>query len=185
MTCHRCKDERRRDGDPEIWIPQSVYRELGEHVGADKSSEAGGILLGCELHSDVSEAIVVIVQQALRARSAIGSATRLHFCPSDWLEFDRVGESVRAIGLQWRPVGWYHSHPAMPIKLSSLDLEVCTVFEKSAGIALVIDPVGDVGGIFVRGREGYQPNQPRGFWEMHDVQSTSLVHWTNLEKCPA
>ena len=79
-------------------------------------------------------------------------------------------------------VGWYHSHPDLNIFLSHWDLDVCKEFDRRQNpIALVVDPVKRRGGFFVRGKNGYQPQQAQGFLERHDLQESSIVDWINLK----
>ena len=79
-------------------------------------------------------------------------------------------------------VGWYRSHPDLNIFLSHWDLDVCKeLTARQNPIALVVDPVKRRGGFFVRGKNGYQPQQAQGFLERHDLQESSIVDWINLK----
>jgi proteasome lid subunit RPN8/RPN11 len=176
------RDEQRRPGDCDIILPQSVYRQIVEHLGSDTGRELGGLLLGYEVFAPGSVRSAVVIVAALPAPHTEGTATRLTFPEETWSEFDKKTGELEGHGLVLRRVGWYHSHPALSIFLSHWDLDVCEQFRRPTHLALVVDPVGDTGGFFVRGREGFRQDSPQGFYELCDLQSDSMVTWKNMEE---
>lgn len=175
----KCAGERRRPGDCEVFLLQSVYLRVMEHLASDTSRELGGLLLGVELEAAHGGKAVVILH-ALPAEHSEGTPVRLAMTERTWERFNEVTGGYEQSGLKLRRVGWYHSHPNIPIFLSSYDLDVCTVFPQPTHVALVADPVQDRGGVFVNGVGGYHPRHPQGFVELCDLRPESVVSWRNL-----
>jgi proteasome lid subunit RPN8/RPN11 len=179
----RCTAEDRRPGDCDIVVLQSAYRRIVEHLQTDTVNEQGGLLFGYEIHSPDSTRTTVVVLNAQPGQFTEGSPTRLSFPEECWLEFERVEDQFRDLGLApMRRVGWYHSHPNLGIFLSHWDLDVCSVFTRPTHLALVVDPVRDLAGFFVRGDEGFRQHSPQGFWELCDLRGETVVTWRNMEQ---
>ncbi|HZI18329.1 MAG TPA: Mov34/MPN/PAD-1 family protein [Pyrinomonadaceae bacterium] len=179
MTLHKCQGEERRPGDCEVAVLQSAYQRVVEHLSADTSREHGGLLLGYELRAQ-GRPPTVVVTHSLPAKHTRGTPTSLTFTTETWEDFERQTDQLGDLGLQ--RVGWYHSHPNLSVFLSGHDLDVCTNFPRPTHVALVVDPVKDNGGFFVRGagREGFRPHSPQGFIELHDRSEISVVTWRNM-----
>jgi proteasome lid subunit RPN8/RPN11 len=176
-TIHRFSEENRRNGDCDVWILQSVFRQVVDHLAHDTSREHGGLLLGYEIESAEGKPAVVVAH-SLPANHTHGSPVRLEIKEDSWAEWDRISDRyVRGYG--WRRVGWYHSHPGIRIFLSKWDLDVCRDWERPTHVAMVVDPVGNQGGFFVRGKEGFRSESPQSFLEIHNVSSESIVVWGN------
>lgn len=180
MTQHTCEGEARRPGDCEIFMLQSVYQGIVEHLKSDTAREHGGLLLGYELYAPGSA--TVVITHSLTAQHTKGTPTSLSFEPETWAEFDRQTDQMNEMGLKLQRVGWYHSHPNIAIFLSGWDIDVCTNFTRPNHLALVVDPVRDNGGFFVRGigKEGFRQHVPQGFIELHDEHDKSVVTWKNM-----
>jgi proteasome lid subunit RPN8/RPN11 len=176
----RCDGESRRPGDCDIILTQSAYRRIEEHLTSDTSRELGGLLLGYEVHSPDAGCSTVFVAHVLPGLHTEGTPTRLVLSEDTWAEFNRVTDALSQHGLTLERVGWYHSHPGIAIFLSPWDLDVCTLFTRPTHLALVVDPVRDAGGFFVRGRDGFRTDSPQGFSEFCDLQSKSVVTWNNV-----
>jgi proteasome lid subunit RPN8/RPN11 len=177
-TLHRSREENRRSGDCDVWILQSVYRQVVDHLTHDTSREHGGLLLGYEIDSNAGRS--VMVAHSLPANHTKGSPVRLEIKEDSWAEWDRISDRyTRDHG--WRRIGWYHSHPGIRIFLSRWDLDVCRDWERPTHVALVVDPVGNQGGFFVRGEEGFRSDSPQSFFEIHNVSSRSIVTWSNID----
>jgi proteasome lid subunit RPN8/RPN11 len=177
-TLHRSREENRRKGDCDVWILQSAYRQVVDHLTHDTSREHGGLLLGYE--ADVGGRPAVVIAHSLPANHTKGSPVRLEIKEDSWAEWDRISDRyTRDYG--WRRIGWYHSHPGIRIFLSRWDLDVCRDWERPTHVAMVVDPVGSQGGFFVRGEEGFRSDSPQSFFEIHNVSASSLVTWSNLD----
>jgi proteasome lid subunit RPN8/RPN11 len=166
----------------DVVVRQTAYRRIVEHLSADTSREYGGLLLGFEAPLSHTGKIAVWVISALPAQYTEGTRSRLTFTQETWAEFDNQTEQLRKLGIALKRIGWYHSHPGHGIFLSPYDLNVCADFCRPTHVALVVDPIRNEGGFFVRGSEGYAPDDPQGFWELCDVQIQSLVIWRNLTR---
>jgi proteasome lid subunit RPN8/RPN11 len=173
--------EDRRPGDCEILFGQAAYLRIVEHLASDTSRELGGLLLGHEIVSEDGSRSTVVVTHSLAARHSKGTPVRLAMTAETWAEFERVTDFLEEQGLGLKRIGWYHSHPNLSIFLSGYDLDVCTVFTRPTQLALVVDPVRDTGGFFVRGTEGFRTHSPQGFWELSDRQANSVVTWKNMK----
>jgi hypothetical protein len=150
-------------------------------LNSDVSRELGGLLLGYEEPSANVEPARIYIVNAIEAKHTQGSSASLVFTEDTWLEFDRVITN-NTNDARIRRLGWYHSHPNLSIFLSKYDLDVCSVFPRPTHIALVVDPIRNEGGFFVRGLDGYRSTHPQGFWEYQDITSDSLVTWKNMTK---
>lgn len=175
------KSERRRPGDCTVIFARSAYNKVVEHLSRDVSREHGGLLLGHVAASPFSDEFAVWVMEALPAKHTKGSRSRLTFTQDTWADFDDVTEHLRRRGLEYKRVGWYHSHPSFGVFLSSYDLNVCEDFRLPTHVALVYDPINHEGGFFVRGEMGYDPRGPQGFREFPNTQPMPPVDWRNIE----
>jgi proteasome lid subunit RPN8/RPN11 len=179
-TFHRSREENRRSGDCDVWILQTAYRQVVDHLSHNTTREHGGLLLGFEVDTGALQPTVVVAH-SLPANHTEGSPTRLEIKENSWAEWDRISDHyARRDGL--RRVGWYHSHPGIRIFLSRWDLDVCRAFDRSTHVALVVDPVGNQGGFFVRGEEGFRSDGPQSFYEVHNFLPESIVTWTNVSR---
>jgi proteasome lid subunit RPN8/RPN11 len=184
LTLYRCHDQQRQSGDYNILFSQKAYRDVVRHLKADTAREHGGLLLGYATGTSGPAIPTVFVTHALPAKHTAGTPTSLTFTNETWAEWDIVAEEFLRLGIDLQRVGWYHSHPNIEIFLSRYDLDVCTTFDRlKCPVALVVDPIRDRGGFFIRGREGYQPHSPKGFWEIH-AEAEAGVEWRNLEQVP-
>jgi proteasome lid subunit RPN8/RPN11 len=158
---------------------QSVYRQVVDHLSHDTSREHGGLLLGYEIQSD-GVGPAVVVAHSLPAHHTKGTPVRLEIQEDSWAEWDRICDRY-ARGYGWRRVGWYHSHPGIRIFLSRWDLDVCRDWERPTHVAMVVDPIDNRGGFFVRGEEGFRSDSPQSFFEIHNVSFGSIVTWSNVD----
>ncbi len=175
----RTTREKMRPADGEVYLPQSVYREVMAHLSSDTSRELGGLLLGEVVPTSAVGPAGVLIRSALAARFSSSDRTHLTFTEETWVDFDRRIDAVPELR-DLRRVGWYHSHPGMAVFLSHYDLDVCSLFSQRFHVALVVDPVGHHGGFFVNGDGGYRTHVPQGFWELRDLQPRSLVTWKDV-----
>lgn len=180
LTRHAPAREKMLAADCDIIITQSLYRKIVGHLSSDTSVEQGGLLLGYEETHPSWPRPVVIIDRALEAKHTVGHLAHLTFTHETWLEFERETDELRERGIERRRVGWYHSHPGHGIFLSGYDLDVCENFNRPTHVALVVDPVNDDGGFFVRGEAGFRSNTPQGFWEWHDLSVESVVSWKSM-----
>jgi proteasome lid subunit RPN8/RPN11 len=183
LTRFQCDGESKRAKECNIVFPQSVYRKVMEHLSQETAREHGGFLLGYEFHPSDAATPTVLIEDAVPARYTEGTPVRLTFTTASWRALDDVMDKRCELGRALKRVGWYHSHPNISIFLSHWDLDVCTTFARRRyPIALVVDPVRNLGGFFVGGTKGYEPRSPRGFHELRDEQKESIVAWGNMTR---
>ena len=160
-------------GDFRVFFLEGVYPEILEHISRTPDIESGGILVGHpfrDWEQNVTYVIIVgIVTQDSQNRSLV------HFTVSP--EDIRISRDIlqeRYPGLV--PVGWYHSHPGHGVFLSSQDMTIVrSIYNLSYCIALVIDPMNGIEGIFI-GPEGIPIHENR------NAQIGTL--WTEITKSP-
>jgi proteasome lid subunit RPN8/RPN11 len=182
-TSHKCTGEKDEARACEVVMLQSVYRKVVDHLTRDTTREHGGFLLGYESTLSDSHAPSVVVTDAIAANHTEGTAVRLTFTNETWRDLDdQIAEKYAATQPAPERIGWYHSHPNISIFLSHWDLDVCTTYgRRKHPVALVVDPIVRRGGFFIGGPKGYDARAPQGFWEVHDLQSESVVDWINTK----
>jgi proteasome lid subunit RPN8/RPN11 len=184
FTLYRCHNEQNRPGDYNILFSKKAYGDVVRHLKEDTKREHGGLLLGYATGTSGPGTPTVVVILALRAKQASGTPTSLTFAVETWRDWDNVDVQLKNLGLPLQRVGWYHSHPNLNIFLSRYDLDVCTLFDRlKCPVALVVDPVKDLGGFFIRSADGYHPNSPKGFWEIHGEEESGVA-WRNVNPVP-
>jgi proteasome lid subunit RPN8/RPN11 len=181
-TLYRCDGQTEMSPGCDIIFPQSLYQKVVGHLSQDATREHGGFLLGYELPATDSAGPTVAVTDAIAAQYTEGSPVRLAFTTETWRDLDKqISEKYKEPGKVPQRIGWYHSHPDIAIFLSHWDLDVCKTYDRrKTPIALVVDPVKNRGGFFVGGKNGYRPQSPQGFYEHRDLQSETIVTWTNM-----
>jgi proteasome lid subunit RPN8/RPN11 len=122
----------------------------------------------------------IVIDAFLEARHIEHSPVRLTFTSDTLVDVqERLEESYPDKQI----VGWYHSHPALSIFLSSYDIFLHkNFFPQPWHVALVVDPVAKQGGFF-----RYSTSKPPyinplayyGFYELGNKDS--VVDWNNLE----
>jgi proteasome lid subunit RPN8/RPN11 len=180
FTLHQCLDEKREPGDPNVLCSHTVIQNVLRHLKQDTTREHGGLLLGYETALGSGDVPTVLVLHSLPAKNTVGSKTHVTFGDATWEEFDNYRRKLDALGLHLQRVGWYHSHPDIKIFLSPYDLDVNKTFDgRKNPIALVIDPINHRAGFFVRGKVGYRPYSPQGYWEFRSP-GESPDEWDNM-----
>lgn len=115
---------------------------IRRHVDGDTSVERGGILVG----TGDSQSGLVVVVDAVEARSARGEVASLTFTHDTWDEVNDIIDREHA-GLSI--VGWYHSHPRFGVFLSDHDLFIHkNFFPAPHHVAFVRDPIDGSEGFF-------------------------------------
>lgn len=112
-----------------LYILPSAFTELDMHIKWNKksrenSNEQGGILVG-SIYRDKNSQIVCGVVRHVIPSTRVGNAAYIQFSHEDWIlmyrEFEEKylfsGENDSSL----RVVGWYHTHPNMPVNMSDID----------------------------------------------------------------
>lgn len=119
-----------------VRIGNNLSRSVRMFLDEDRARERGGFLLGVRgsMYGEPTD-----VRAFVGCPDAPGSAASLTFRPEDW-QLAHSHSSVRSGDLDI--VGWVHSHPDMPVFLSSADRFIQRHFFPGDGqFAWVIDPV--------------------------------------------
>lgn len=165
---------------PNIFMSQYAYREVNAHAESEPDLEIGGMLIGQALLT-LEKVMFVIIERALEARHVQQSATHVTFTSETLTDVhNRLDEEYPGRQI----LGWYHSHPALTVFLSSMDVWLHShFFQQPWHVALVIDPYVNHGGFFYRagGAVDYvHPKHYTGFYELIEPGDTSIVTWYNL-----
>ena len=164
-----------------VFITQKAYIRANVHVNSDLDNEMGGWLIGSWKEDQITGEEYIVIERSLPALyTKRGSAYLTFTQDSQVAMFDVMEEKFPDKEL----VGWYHSHPKMSLFLSSYDLFIHNhFFPHPWQVALVIEPHTNVGGFFIRDRDGNLDNQGYfGFHELVERGKQSVVHWTNLKE---
>jgi len=114
---------------PELFFVREAFNELNEHINWGKSTSAnireqGGILVGTVFKDKKKNNICGIVYHIIRSVQE-GDATYIQFTHDDWIqmyrEFDDKYTHTESAEVELRVIGWYHTHPNMPVNISGID----------------------------------------------------------------
>jgi proteasome lid subunit RPN8/RPN11 len=163
----------------QVFVARKAYLRLEEHSASDLESEVGGILVGAWSLDDELGMEFIIVEAALPARFTRQGSVYLTFTQDSLVDLHAEMDEHYP---DKQIVGWYHTHPGMGVFLSSYDAWLHQhFFPEPWQVALVIDPVSQVGGFFIRQADGIlDPARCFGFHELDGTSDRSFVHWNNL-----
>jgi len=121
-----------------------AYAGMTAHATEDVSFEICGVLVG-DWGRD-ADGPFVTVRNYVRCDSAAKKFAEVTFTHESW---SHINKEMDTKFQDQRIVGWYHSHPNFGIFLSDRDVFIQQNFFSGPGqIALVIDPVRKVEGVF-------------------------------------
>ena len=147
-----------RTSDFRVYVDPRVYDATLAHAAEDVSFEICGVLVG-ELSRD-ADGPFVNVRNYIRCDSAEKKFAEVTFTHESWSQINREMDTKFQ---DQQIVGWYHSHPNFGIFLSDRDFFIQQNFFSGPGqIALVIDPVRKIEGVF-EWRHGATAPTPR-YW---------------------
>ena len=127
-----------------VFFDPQVYAATLAHAAEDVSFEICGVLVG-DLCRD-ADGPFVNVRNYIRCDSAEKKFAEVTFTHESWSQINREMDTKFQ---DQRIVGWYHSHPNFGIFLSDRDFFIQQNFFSGPGqIALVIDPVRKIEGVF-------------------------------------
>src|SRR6185369_3929322 len=121
-----------------------VHSGTHQHAAHDTSVEICGVLVGrWEKDNDGPYAVIT---EFIRCDNAAQKFAEVTFTHESWAQINREMDTKFQ---DLRIVGWYHSHPNFGIFLSDRDFFIQQNFFSGPGqIALVIDPVRKIEGVF-------------------------------------
>lgn len=120
-----------------IYVKPGTLRTIFRHV-CRESTEAGGLLVGrCHKRNEDYD---IALTAALPATTALGTGSSLLFTADSWLEALRAKDSSHRDDLV---LGWYHSHPGIPLVPSDEDVALQSgFFPRPWNIFIIVDPLG-------------------------------------------
>lgn len=112
-----------------LYILPPAVSEIDEHIGwkictPTNLREQGGILIGNVYRDRESQLICGVVHHVIPSVKA-GNATYIQFSHEDWTlmykEFEERFSASSRGAQPLRIIGWYHTHPNMPVRMSAID----------------------------------------------------------------
>jgi proteasome lid subunit RPN8/RPN11 len=166
-----------------VFFTQPAFVRVCSQAGRDMDNEVGGALVGQWRIDRRSGEQFIVVEAALPARFTRHGSAFLTFTQDSLVAMHEEQEERYP---KKRIVGWFHTHPRMGVFLSDYDLWLHRhFFPEPWQVALVIEPHTQVGGFFIRTRDGnLDPHHYHGFLEILAFSGQSLMYWKNLEPAP-
>lgn len=130
--------------DKNIYIMQSVYKEIHDFTKDKLTIESGGMLLGYTIQT--SGKTNIIIDAFIEGKYSEGTPTTLKFTHDTW---DYVHKEVDSRYPDEKILGWIHTHPNFGIFLSNYDKFIQqNFFNDDNQIAYVVDPIQHTEGFF-------------------------------------
>ena len=127
-----------------IYISQSVYKEIHKFTKNKTTNESGGMLIGTVVEEFGKTNIVI--SGFVEAKFCEATPTTLKFTHETWkfvhkeIEKKHKGKKI---------VGWIHTHPDFGIFLSEYDKFIHqNFFSEAYQVAYVVDPIQDIEGFY-------------------------------------
>ena len=130
--------------DKNIYILQSVYKEIHEFTKDKLTVESGGMLMGYTVQANGKTNI--IIDGFIEGKHSEGTPTTLKFTHETW---DYVHKEADEHFPNDKIIGWIHTHPNFGIFLSNYDKFIHqNFFNDENQIAYVVDPIQHIEGFF-------------------------------------
>lgn len=131
--------------DFRVSLTEAVHQGIWKHASENLTVEICGVLVGL-WHKD-DDGPYASITQYIRCDGATQKFAEVTFTHDSWAQINKEMDSKYQ---DLRIIGWYHSHPNFGIFLSDRDGFIQQNFFSGPGqIALVVDPVRKIEGIFV------------------------------------
>ena len=130
--------------DKNIYISQSVYKEIHKFTINKTENESGGFLVG-KIVEELGKANIII-SGFIEAKYSTGTPTTLTFTQETWNYLNKELEKKYS---SCKVLGWIHTHPDFGIFLSEYDKFIQTnFFNQDYQVAYVIDPIQNIEGFY-------------------------------------
>ena len=130
--------------DKNIYILQSVYKEIHVFTKDKLTIESGGMLMGYIVQANGKSNI--IIDGFIEGKYSEGTPTTLKFTHETW---DYVHKEADSNFPNDKIIGWIHTHPNFGIFLSNYDKFIHqNFFNDENQIAYVVDPIQHIEGFF-------------------------------------
>lgn len=166
----------------QVEISQVALRQIEGHSSSDLSRELGGVLMGHVIEED--ETFLVKVEAALPVKTEDHGPIHFTFTADAWAQLHKD----RAVSFpDLDIVGWFHTHPNLGVFYSADDVIVhSAAFVMPWQVGLVFDPILGEGCLVGWQDSSDDESKPKlssidGFYELLDVEETSVVNWRFVE----
>ena len=171
----------------ELFVAQTVLRDVRSHLIGSPNDEPYGFLLGHVVYCPWTRAPYVVIDAVRRETHDAPHSGELDTFRRSWASASREARRRRG-----QIIGWYHQHGVLGLRLSQSDLQLHEEFFPEAwhcALLIVPGPQGVVGGFIQRaGRASLYRKGISGFYELVDLDAKlidnkkpSVVDWTNYE----
>lgn len=127
-----------------IYILQSVYKEIHKFTQNKTTNESGGMLVGTVLEEFGKTNI--IISGFVEAKYCEATPTTLKFTHETW---EYVHKEIEKKHPEKKIVGWIHTHPDFGIFLSEYDKFIHqNFFNEDYQVAYVVDPIQKIEGFY-------------------------------------
>ncbi len=127
-----------------IYISQSVYKEIHKFTENKTTNESGGVLVGNVVEEFGKTNI--IINGFVEAKHCESTPTTLKFTHETW---EYVHKEIDKKFPKQKIVGWIHTHPDFGIFLSEYDKFIHeNFFKEEYQIAYVVDPIQNMEGFY-------------------------------------
>ncbi len=134
----------RVEEDKNIYIAQSVYKEIHKFTKDKTTNESGGVLLGTVIEEFGKTNIVI--KGFIEAKYCEGTPTTLKFTHESW---EYIHKEADKRFPNYKILGWIHTHPNFGIFLSEYDKFIQeNFFKEDNQIAYVVDPIQGIEGFY-------------------------------------
>ena len=130
--------------DKNIYIAQSVYKQIHKFTKDKTENESGGVLLGNVIEEFGKTNI--IIRGFIEAKYCEGTPTTLKFTHETW---EYIHSEAAKKYPKYKILGWIHTHPDFGIFLSEYDKFIQeNFFKEDDQIAYVVDPIQKIEGFY-------------------------------------
>lgn len=162
---------KKEDRDIHVLVSSEAFGEIDRHTSTETEREVGGFLIGRP--SEWQGQAYVEIVSALAGKTLSSSAVHVTISPDTWA---RAQAQVRQKSGKDCIVGWYHTHPNMPIFMSKQDLSIQRgFFRESWQVALVVEPNSREASFFVW--SGREVKPAKSFQVSYDKDTPEDKRW--------
>ena len=134
----------RVEEDTNIYLSQSVYKQIHKFTQNKTTNESGGVLVGT-----VVEALGktnLLIEHFIEAKFCEATPTTLTFTHESW---DYIHKELNKRYAGMKILGWIHTHPNFGIFLSEYDKFIHqNFFADPTQVAYVVDPIQNIEGFY-------------------------------------
>ena len=160
-----------REAAPVLYLFPSAFEEFKAHIGwriltEENRIEQGGILVGDIYRDSDTQTVCGMVRHIIPSLKS-GNEVYIQFTRDDWIamyqEFERKYASCQNNeGNKLCVLGWYHTHPNMPVRMSNVDKMTHRQFFSSRWqFSVILNPQRGIWSVF-NGAEPCDKESPAG-----------------------